>query len=174
MKTNSIIGFGLLFTVLVLVQALIFNHIRFNGYVNPYIYILFILLLPIDIHGWLLLILAFILGLTVDVFLDTMGMHAAATVFLAFLRPGVIRLISVRYDFEPGTIPSISNQGLRWIMTYSLLLIFAHHLLLFFVEIFRFSEFFLTLQRVIFSSFFSFIFVITGFFIAGKTYKSGN
>ncbi len=174
MKTNSVISFGLLFIVLVLVQALIFNQMRFNGYVNPYIYILFILMLPIDIRGGLLLFLAFILGLTVDMFLDTMGMHAAATVFLAFLRPGVIRLISVRSDFEPGTIPSINNQGFRWIMTYSLLLIFAHHLLLFFVEIFRLSEFLQTLQRVLFSTLFSFIFVITGFFIAGKSYKSGN
>lgn len=174
MKTNSVIRFGVLFTILVLVQALIFNQIRFGGYVNPYIYILFVLMLPIDIRGGLLLLLAFVLGLTVDMFLDTMGMHAAATVFLAFLRPGVIRLISVRSDFEPGTIPSINNQGLRWIMTYSLLLIFAHHLLLFFVEIFRFSEFLLTFQRVLFSTFFSFIFVIAGFFIAGKGYKSGD
>ncbi len=174
MKTNSVLGFGFVFVVLVLAQALIFNHVRFNGYINPYVYVLFILLLPIDIRGWLLLVLAFITGLTVDVFLDTMGMHAAATVFLAFLRPAVIRLISVRADFEPGTIPGVAGQGFRWIMTYSLLLVFAHHTMLFFIEIFRFSEFFSTLQRIILSTLFSFVFVILGFFIVGKSYKSRN
>jgi hypothetical protein len=174
MKGNSIFSFGILFVVLILIQALIFNHIHFNGYVNPYIYVLFVLLLPIDIRGWLLLVLSFLLGLIVDMFMDTMGMHTAATVFLAFLRPAVIRLISVRSDFEPGTIPSIMDQGFRWVMTYSLLLIFSHHLLLFYIEVFRLSEFLSTLQRVLFSTFFSSVFVILGFFIVGKTYKSGN
>ncbi len=174
MKTNSVLGFGFIFVVLVLTQALIFNHVRFNGYINPYVYVLFVLLLPIDIRGWLLLILAFITGLTIDVFLDTMGMHAAATVFLAFLRPAVIRLISVRSDFESGTIPGVAGQGFRWILTYCLLLVFSHHTMLFFIEIFRFSEFFSTMQRIILSTLFSSVFVILGFFIAGKTYKSRN
>ncbi len=174
MKTASIIGFGLLFIILLLLQVLILNHVRFGGYVNPYIYILFVLMLPIDIPGWILLFLAFVTGLTVDLFMDTMGMHAAATVFLAFLRPAVIRLITVRYDFEPGTIPGIADLGISWIMTYSLLLIFSHHLVLFFIEIFRFDEFMLTLRRIIVSTAFSFVFVVVGFFIAGRSYRSRN
>lgn len=169
MKTSSVAGFLFLFVILLLVQVLILNHVQFHGYINPYLYVLFVLLLPIDIRGWVLLLLAFFTGLTVDLFMDTMGMHAAATVFLAFLRPAVIKLITVRYDFESGTIPGISNLGLRWIITYSLLLVFFHHSLLFFVEIFRFDEFWDTIRRVVFSTGFSLLFVVLGFFLVGRS-----
>ena len=169
MKINSIFGYSLLFVVLILLQVLIFNHIRFGGYINPYIYILFVMLLPIDVRGGTLLIMAFLTGLSIDMFLDSLGMHAAATLCMAFTRPAVIRLISVRSDFEPGTVPSISNQGPRWIITYAVLLILAHHIPLFFLEIFRFNEFFSTFGRILLSSLFSFIFVIIGFFILDKS-----
>lgn len=174
MKTASVAGFVFLFVILLSVQVLVLNHARFNGYVNPYMYVLFVLLLPIDIRGWLLLIVAFFTGLVVDLFMDTMGMHAAATVFLAFLRPAVIKLITVRYDFESGTIPGIANLGFRWILTYSLLLIFSHHFLLFFVEIFRFDEFWDTIRRIVFSTAFSLLFVVLGFFVVGRSHSFRN
>lgn len=169
MKINSIVGYSLLFVVLILLQVLIFNHVQFGGYINPYVYLLFIMLLPIDIRGGTLLVLAFLTGLTVDMFLDSLGMHAAATLCMAFVRPAVIRLISVRSDFEPGTVPTISSQGLRWIITYSILLILTHHVVLFFLEIFRFNEFFSTMGRILMSTMFSFMFVIIGYFILGKS-----
>jgi rod shape-determining protein MreD len=160
-----------LFVLLMLVQVLIFNNVRFGGYVNPYVYLLFILLLPIDVSGWTLLLSAFFVGLTVDVFMDSLGMHTAATVFMAFCRPALIRLISVRSDFEPGTVPGIASQGLTWVATYSLLMVFLHHTPLFFLEIFRFTEFWQTLSRILLSTVFSSAFVITGFFFWGKTSK---
>ncbi len=160
-----------LFIGLVLLQVLILNNIRFGGYINPYIYVLFILMLPIDVSGWVLLVSSFFLGLTVDMFSDSLGMHTAAAVFAAFCRPAVIQLISVKADFEPGTVPSVPDQGLTWVMIYSLLLILLHHIPLFFLEVFRFTDAWQTLLRILLSSAFSFVFVIMGFLLFGKTRK---
>lgn len=85
------------FILLVLVQVLLFNKIRFAGFINPFVYPLFILLLPVRIPKTLLLLLSFITGLTIDIFSDTMGMHAAATVFLGYLRPAILKLLYTRW-----------------------------------------------------------------------------
>lgn len=160
-----------MFLLLLLLQVLVFNSMRFGGYANPYVYLLFILLLPIDVSGWTLLFSAFFVGLTIDVFQDSLGMHAAATVFMAFCRPAVIRLISVKSDFEPGTMPGIATQGLTWVTTYTLLLVLLHHVPLFFLEIFRFTEFGQTLSRILLSTALSSAFIVLGFFFWGKTAK---
>ena len=78
--------------LLVLIQVLALNNIQFLGFLNPYIYILFILSLPVKLPNWITLLLAFVLGLTIDAFSNTMGMHAFATVLVAFLRGGIINL----------------------------------------------------------------------------------
>ena len=68
------------FILLVLVQVIVLNKINFLGYINPYIYILFIILFPIKNNRVLFIFLGFLLGLTVDLFLDSGGVHAAACV----------------------------------------------------------------------------------------------
>lgn len=73
------------FIALVLIQVLIMNKVNFYGFLNPYIYILFILLLPFETPGWLLLVLSFSMGLTVDLFSGTLGLHAASSVFAGFM-----------------------------------------------------------------------------------------
>lgn len=169
MKLSLVVRYVFLFIILVLVQVLILNRVYFGGYINPYVYLIFILLLPIDVKGYVLLFSAFLIGLSVDVFQDTPGMHASSSLLMAFFRPLLIRLISVKSDFAPGTIPAIHSQGARWIMTYSFLLILLHHTALFFLEIFRFAEFFQTLYRAVISTLFSFVFVLIGFYLIGKT-----
>jgi rod shape-determining protein MreD len=154
--------------VLVLLQVMIFNNIRFGGYINPYVYILFVMLLPVDVKGWVLLISSFFLGLTIDMFSYSGGMHAAATVFVAFCRPGIIRMISYRSDFDQGLVPSIYSLGGTWIMTYSFLMILLHHSMLFFLEIFRLTEWTQTMQRTLFSGVFSFIFILSGFYFVER------
>ena len=81
------------FVVLVLIQVLILNNLLLPGVFNPYIYPLFLLLLPIRMPIWLLLLVGFVAGLTIDLFSNTMGMHAAASVLLCFMRPQVLKLI---------------------------------------------------------------------------------
>jgi len=148
------------FAILVMLQILVLNNIQISGYIIPYIYILFILLLPFETPGWLLLLAGFTLGLSVDMFTNTMGMHTAATVFMAFLRPYVLQVIAPRDGYETGTFPRIYYFGFEWFLKYTLILVFSHHFILFYTEVFRFSEFFSTLLRVLASSLLSVILII--------------
>lgn len=153
------------FIVLVLIQVLILNNIEFSGYINPFLYVLFILLLPFETPAWLLLVSGFALGLTVDLFMNTPGLHAAATVLTAFVRPFVLRIFAPRDGYEPGTYPRIFYYGVSWFFKYSALLIVIHHLFLFYLEVFRFTDFFCTFFRFILSSVFSIILVVLSQFV---------
>jgi len=137
------------FILLAFAQIYIFNKIQVSGYINPQVYVLFILMLPFEISGFWLLSFAFAMGLTIDYFQHTPGMHAAASVILAFLRPGVIRLVGKKEDLETRQYPNVRDSGTLWFLTYTLILVFLHHLFLFYLEVFRFSEFFQTLLKVL-------------------------
>jgi rod shape-determining protein MreD len=157
---NSILRYTTTFIILILFQVLLFNNIQFSGYVNPYVYIMLILLLPVEISPLLLLIVSFFTGLTMDFFTGTPGMHASATVFAGFLRPYILRLISPRDGYEPGATPSMEIYGFRWFLFYTVIVVLIHHLALFYLEVFRFADFFRTLLRVLLSSLFSISFIL--------------
>jgi hypothetical protein len=135
---NAIIRNIFRFIILVLVQVLIIKNLELGRFINPFIYVLFIIVLPFD----------------------TAGMHAAACVALAYIRPGILKLFSPRDGYEIGTQPTIQYLGIPWFLSYSAILIVLHHFILFYIEIFRFSEFFSTLLRVIVSSIFTLLLVV--------------
>lgn len=149
-----------LFIVLLVLQLFVMNNIQFSGYVNPFIYILFILLLPFELASWILLIVSFILGLVLDLFSGTPGLHTSATVFAGFVRPYVLSIISPREGYETGDRPGIEAYGLRWFLIYLVIMVFLHHGVLFYLEVFRFDNFFHTLLRVLMSTGFSVLFII--------------
>ena len=157
---NKILRFSLIFVLLILLQILLFNNIQFSGYVNPYVYLMFILILPVEIPSWLLLLLSFSTGLVVDFFSGSQGMHTFATVLAGFVRPYILRIIAPRDGYEPGSAPSMLIYGFRWFLTYTLLFVLVHHTALFFVEVFRFTDFFRTILRVLLSSLFSVTFIV--------------
>ncbi len=155
------------FLFLVLFQVLILNNIQLSGYLNPFLYVLFILMLPFQTPKWLVLVLAFVTGLSVDMFTDTGGIHAAASVFMAFLRQPILKLISPREGYDTVQNPTVQQFGFGWFFSYAGILILAHHLVFFYLEIFLLSEFFSTLFRVILSSLFSLTLVfISQFFFS--------
>ncbi len=154
--------------VLILLQVLILNHIQFSGFVNPYLYVLFILLLPFDTPKYLLLILGFLLGLCIDVFSNTPGLHASATTFMAFLRPHVINLISSRDVLEINSPPRLKQMGLPWFFRYILILVVAHHLFLFYIEVFTFKGFLFTFFRSFLSSIFTIVLIILSQYLIYK------
>jgi rod shape-determining protein MreD len=157
---NKVLKFSLFFVFIILLQLLFFNNIQFSGYVNPYVYLMFILLLPVEIPAWFLLLLSFFTGLLIDLFSGTPGMHAFATVFAGFVRPYILRIISPRDGYEPGSSPSMIKYGLRWFFFYTSLFVLIHHTALFYIEVFRFADFFRTLLRVLLSSLFSITFIL--------------
>ena len=160
-----LIKYGIMYIVLVLIQVLILNQVQFSGYINPYIYILFVLLLPLNSPKYAVLLLAFLMGLTIDIFSNSLGMHAAALVLVAFIRSSVISAISNRED-DRSDYPGLRQNGFSWFLYYTIIMVFVHHLALFFIEAFTFTDFFRTLNRVLFSSVFSvFIIVLSQFLI---------
>lgn len=157
---GNLIRYPLLFLFLVFLQVLILNNIQLSGYINPYLYILFILWLPVDTNKLLVMLIAFLLGLSVDIFSNTVGMHAAATVFLAFCRPYILQSLAPRDGYETDMVPGIQAFGINWFLGYASICIFLHHFFLFYLEVFRFSDFFVTFGRVLSSSVFTLIMVI--------------
>jgi len=148
------------FILLILFQVLILNNLHLSIFINPYVYILLILILPFDTPGWLSLSLAFLLGLTMDAFSNTPGMHSAATVFLAFIRLYLLRIIAPRDGYESGSSPHYSNMGLTWFILYAGMLIILHHIFLFFVEDFRMDHFFSIFFKAVASTILSLVIML--------------
>ncbi|MBL0104745.1 MAG: rod shape-determining protein MreD [Bacteroidetes bacterium] len=159
------------FLILIAIQVTLLNHIQFSGYINPYIYILFILMLPVETPKWLLLPLAFVTGLTIDMFGSSGGMHAAASVVVAFARPGVLRLIAPRDGYESETKLTPHVMGFRWFITYISILVLLHHVTYFYIEVFRFSEFFVTLWKAILNSAITVALIVIGQYLFGRSSK---
>jgi rod shape-determining protein MreD len=157
---NEIFRNILRFILLVAVQVLIIKNIELGRFINPFIYVLFIIVLPFETPKWLILVAGFVTGITIDMFYDTAGMHAAACVLMAYVRPGVLKLFSPRDGYEFGTQPTVQYLGVPWFLSYSGILIFLHHFALFYLEIFRFSEFFSTFLRVLISTIFTVLIVV--------------
>lgn len=157
-----------LFIALILLQLLFFNNFQLSGYINPYIYVLFILVLPYGISGWALLLLGFGLGLTLDAFMNTYGMHSSATLLMAFLRPYVLKYIGDNDNIDQTRNPSLNQNGPVWFIKYSLVLVFSHHLVLFLIETFTLGYFLQTLWRTMASTVVTVLFIMIGLYITKK------
>jgi rod shape-determining protein MreD len=140
------------FLVFLLIQVSILKHLDLGRFINPFLYVLFILMLPIKANKAMILVLAFFTGLTVDMFYNTMGINAAACVFMAYCRPRILRIYAPKGEYDTSAKPTIQSLGLPWMLSYAGTLVFLHHLVLFYLEAFSFSTFFSTLGIVIMSS----------------------
>jgi len=166
---NKVFSNILRLIILVALQVLIFNNVNFSGYINPYIYVIFILMLPFEIPGWLLLVTAFFAGLMIDVFSNTMGMHAAASVFMAFCRPGIIRALSAGKENDSDFRPNVNDMGLYRFILYALILVSIHHMIYFYIETFRLGEFFRTFFRAVLSILFTTLIVVLSQYAFSKS-----
>ncbi len=166
---NDILRNGVRFILLIALQVFLLNKIQLGGYLNPLVYIVFILLLPFETPYWLLLISSFALGFFVDIFSITYGLHASACVFIAFIRPLLIRVISGDDVLEGGIRPIIRDMGFTWFLIYSLPLTFFHHLIIYSLEIFRFNEIIDLGGRIFVNTGLTVVMIILGMYIfAGK------
>ncbi|MFN8285128.1 MAG: hypothetical protein U0V74_00145 [Chitinophagales bacterium] len=137
------------FIVLLLAQVLIFSNILFGTYgINPYIFPLFVLLLPFETPRWLLMLIGMTAGFILDIFLGSMGMHAAACLLIGYLRPFLINVITPKgSEFEIS--PNVHAQGLVWFIIYlgiSMLVYLSFYL---FIEAASFYNFFIQLLRIV-------------------------
>lgn len=146
------------FILLLFFQVILFDQIGFLKYINPYPYILFILLYPVNANKSGLLIASFLLGLLMDMFSDSGGVHAAACVTLAYFRPTFFKF-SFGLSYEYQTV-KINARLTPERFSFLLISILTHHLILFILEIFKFSFVFDILLRTLFSSIFTLLFCI--------------
>jgi rod shape-determining protein MreD len=152
MNNRLIIANSIRFIALVLLQVLVLNNVQYSGYINPYLYILFIFMLPVYTPGWITLITSFMLGISIDMFSNTLGLHATACVFIGFIRPGIINLLSPKEAFEASAYPGIKHFSLKWFLSYSVILVLVHHSIIFLLEMFSFRNVLHTLISILASS----------------------
>ena len=139
------------FIFLILIQVFLLDNIQFMGYINPMIYVLFILLLPVRFPRWALLISAFAMGLIIDIFSNTAGMHAFALVFAAFLRAPVINIFT-SIDEGSNPTPSFHTFGVSPFIKYVITIVLLHHITLFLLESFSFLNLSLIIPKILISS----------------------
>ena len=125
------------FVILLAIQILIFNNINLFGYINPYPYLLFILLYPVNGNKSVLLLSSFAIGLLLDMFLNSGGVHASASLILAFVRPSLFKF-SFGLSYEYQTV-KIADKLSPERITFLFLAVIIHHFVLFLLEYYRFS-----------------------------------
>ena len=152
----------LLFIGLILLQIIVLNNINFLGYINPYFYIFFIFLYPIRKDDVSILILSFLLGLFIDVFSDSGGINAAATLFIAFIRIPVLQSVIGKREIEYGTM-TIFKLPFPKMFLYVLVLTFIHHFIVFGMEYFKWSKFRIILINTFLTSIFTIILTMISF-----------
>lgn len=152
------------FLLLIFVQVLVLDQIQIsgwvNGYFNPYLYILFLLMLPVNINRLLLLVLCFLTGLSIDVFTGTMGMHASACLMLGLVRPGLLHLLAPRDGYESTLRLTMQGMGGSTFLVYASLMTLIHHTTLFLLEAFNFLQFFDLLLHVITCTLFTMVLIV--------------
>ena len=129
-----------------------------------------ILILPFETNRLIVLCASFLLGVCIDYFYDSSGIHASACTITGFARYYVLKYVAPREGYDLGVKPTVEDMGLEWFLRYAGTLILIHHFFLFYLEIFRLSEFFRTLLRIILSSIgtFGFIYLIQILFFNNK------
>ncbi len=158
------------FIGLLLLQVFVMDQVEFLGYICPLVYILFVVLYPVDNNRWSFLIFAFIIGIIVDAFQDTGGAHAAASLTLAFVRPVFLKLVYGQGYLSKNL--KISKSPLDRFALLLALSVFIHHLVLFILIYFNMSQVLQVLQMTLFiglSSIFMGVILFVLFGLRGKS-----
>lgn len=143
------------FILLLAAQVLLFNNINFLGFINPFPYILFIILYPVNGNKYGLLAASFLLGLLMDLFLNSGGVHATACLVLAFYRPAIFKFsFGLSYEYQTVRLNDVVTPER---FSFLFLAIVMHHVVLFVLEIFTFNFFFSIIVRTLASTLFTLI-----------------
>ncbi|MDA9057279.1 rod shape-determining protein MreD [Flavobacteriaceae bacterium] len=152
---NRVLKTILSFIGLILLQVIVCSNINFLGDLNPFVYVIFILLYPVTKNRLLFIFLSFLLGFTIDIFLDSGGMHAAASVVIAYIRPLFLKFsFGAAYDYQSI---KFSNTDFSQRIVYFLFLIVIHHFILFSLVLFDENKIALIIEQALYSSIFTLI-----------------
>lgn len=144
----------------ILIQTILIRHLVLWDTIFCFIYLAPLLYIRMDINRSYYMLLGFLTGFFMDLFYDTLGIHAAACVIMCFCRSYVVNLFTPIGGYDEGFSISIHYPGVRWFVTYSAILLFVHHLVLFYVEASSFNMFFYTFLKVVCSTIMSFSLIV--------------
>jgi len=153
------INIALLFVGLILLQIIVLNNINFLGYINPFFYIIFIFLYPLRKIESTLILLSFFLGLFIDVFSNSGGTNAAATLLIAFIRIPVLKIILDKRELEYSSL-SINKLPFYKSLTFIAVLTFIHHFIVFSLEYFKWSNMNIILAKTSLTSIFTIVLIL--------------
>lgn len=127
-------------------QLLLLENVQLFGYLNPYYYPILILLWPVRWNRALSLVVALVLGMVMDLFENSGGLHTSALVLLAYVRPYLLKSLVAR-AVEEGLSVNLSSLGPTKFITFTTMGLFVFHFWLFLLEAFAWNEFFWVLIR---------------------------
>jgi hypothetical protein len=157
---RSIISYTVSFFAYLLVQVLILKNVAFFNVAFCFFYLAFLFSLPVATNSLLVMVIGFLLGLSVDVFYDSLGLHAFATVLVAYLRNNWLAVITPQSGYDGNEVLGVKSNGIQWFLVYVFPLVLVHHIALFYLEATTFRLFWLTFLRVFLSTFFSILAIL--------------
>jgi hypothetical protein len=165
---RSIIVHLFSFVFYALVQVLILKNLALFNLAFCFVYLLFLFSLPVDTNPLLLMAMAFLMGIVIDTFYDSLGLHASTMVLIAYLRNPWLSMITPQSGYEVGASPVLRSNGIQWFLVYAIPLIFLHHFVLFYLEASSFNMFWHTFFKVLLSTLFTLIAILIVQFMSGS------
>jgi hypothetical protein len=143
------------FFIYLFYQVLILKNIVLFNTAFCFLYVAYLFFLPVESNPLFLMLAGFIMGFTIDVFYDSLGLHAFACVLVMYVRNYWLSLITPQGGYDSNDTPSIGAHGMQWFLVYTIPMVFLHHAVLFFIEAGGFTMFWFTLWKVITSTMFT-------------------
>lgn len=143
------------FFIYLLYQALILKNIVLFNTAFCFLYVAYLFFLPVESNPLFLMFMGFIMGFAIDIFYDSLGLHAFSCVLVMYVRNYWLSLITPQGGYDTSATPSIAVNGMQWFLMYTIPLVFLHHSVLFFVEAGGFGMFWFTLWKIITSTIFT-------------------
>ncbi|MBO7124978.1 MAG: hypothetical protein J6V74_03945 [Bacteroidales bacterium] len=163
---EKITRYIIVFFILEVLQIFVFNNVSAIGQIAPYLYVGFILILPVTMSPTIVLLLAFLSGFMIDLSINTLGVHASATVMMAFARPTVLKLLAPRIGYESNNTPILKYFGLPWVLKYTSVCVTIHHIMLYFCFTLTFEDAGFMLIRMLINVFLTvLVIIITEYFV---------
>lgn len=157
---RSVIINGISFIIYLFFQVMILKNSVLFGSAFCFLYISYLLLLPVETNPLWLMLVGFGMGLFIDMFYDSVGIHAFASVAVMYLRNFWLARVTPQGGYDNGAIPGIAADGLQWFVIYALPLVFVHNALLFFIEAGGFQYLGHTLLKIIFSTLYTMLVIL--------------
>ena len=146
--TRSTIIQVILFFLYLFFQVLILKHVVLFHTAFCFLYITYLLVLPVETNPLTLMGLGFLFGFSVDIFYDSLGIHALACVFIMYARRFWLANLTPQGGYDIGARPTLASNGTQWFLVYAIPLVLMHHAILFFTEAGGFNTFWFTLAKL--------------------------